>query len=153
MVYIYVSHIYVLMAPQEPFASSVSSIMVVKFPTISCSSGKVVHVYVAHTRCFFQKKKTHVLMCKGMEHLSQSKTRVSYQPSQGLLVRKWQQLLVGKPRQWHQGTLCLHRFWYFYDTGSFLLGSAKAWSYLGLLDSSPPPTVDCWFEFEVLQPL
>lgn len=132
MMYIYIWSL--LIAPQEPFALSVSSIMVVNFPTISCSSSKVVSVYVVHTLLFPEvEKKDSRFNVRGNEAFVSIKdeSEPSLQPSQGLLVRKWQQLLVGKPRQWHRGTLCLHRLWYFYDTGSFLLGSANARSYLG----------------------
>lgn len=153
MVYICVWSL--LISPQEPFASSVSSITVVNFPTISCSSSKVASVYVVHTLLFPEKTKDSRFNVQGNGAFVSIKdeSEPSLQPSQGVLVRKWQQLLVGKPHHWRRGTLCLHCLWYFYDTGSFLLGSAKARSYLGLLDSSPPPTVDCWFEFEALQPL
>lgn len=75
-----------LVAPQETFSSSVLLVHHASKVKISCSSSKVVSVYVVHPlpfpekkiSCFKKKKSTHVSLWMVMEHLSQSNRRASH---------------------------------------------------------------------------
>lgn len=135
-----------LVAPQETCLSlSCLFIMQVNLQLQQQSSQCLCSVLVAVSRikisCFIKKKYSCFIVNGNGAFVSiKQESKPSWQLSQGLLIKKWQQILVRKSSQWHQHAHCLHCLWYFYDIGSFLLGSPKVRSYLVLFWIPPPGT-------------